>query len=154
MSIVKWSPMKELEDMRKEMDRLFADFLEPYPRRWRRLLPRTTEAGVVVPNIDMYDRKKEIVLKAELPGMEKKDIDISITKDTLTLKGEIRKDEEVKEESYYCCERSYGSFTRTMSLPSEVDSEKTKATFKNGVLEIVLPKKEEAMAKEIKVDVS
>ncbi len=154
MSIVKWSPMKELEDMRKEMDRLFSDFLEPVPRRWRRGWPRGTEAGVIVPNVDMFERKNEIVLKAELPGVDKKDIDISLTQDSLTLKGVIKKDEEVKDEDYYCCERSHGSFTRTISLPSDVDCEKVKANFKNGVLEIVVSKKEEAKAKEIKVDVS
>ncbi len=154
MSIVKWSPMRELDDMRKDMDRLFSDFLEPYPRRLRSWLPKTTEAGVFVPNVDMYERNNEVVLKAELPGIDKKDINISITEDTLTLKGETKKEEEVKEECYYCSERSYGSFTRTISLPADVDSEKAKANFKNGVLEIVFPKKEEAKAKAIKVDVS
>jgi HSP20 family protein len=151
MSIVKWSPLKELEDMRKDMDRLFEDFFAPVARRRRWLKP---EVAVVVPNIEMYDRKNEIVLKAELPGVNKEDIDLTITKDSLTLKGEAKKEEEVKEEDYYACERSYGSFTRTIALPVEVDSEKAKASFKNGVLEIVLPKREEAKPKEIKIEVS
>jgi len=151
MSIVKWSPLKELEEMRKDMDRLFEDFFAPVTRRRRWLKP---EVGVVVPNIEMYDRKNEIVLKAELPGVHKEDIDLTITKDSLTLKGEVKKEEEVKEEDYYACERSYGSFTRTIALPVEVDSEKAKASFKNGVLEIVLPKREEAKPKEIKIEVS
>lgn len=153
MSIVKWSPMKELEEMRRDMERLFDEFFEPTRRR-RRWWPKPSEVGVVVPNIDMYDRKSEIVVKAELPGVEKEDIDLTITKDSLTIKGEAKKEEEIKEENYYACERSYGSFTRTIALPTEVDSEKAKATFKNGVLEIVLPKKEEAKPKEIKVEVS
>jgi len=155
MSLIKWSPMRELEEMRKEMERLFGDFfVEPVPRRWRRGLPtRISEASVVVPNVDMFERGNEVVLKAELPGMDRKDIDISLTKDSLTLKGEIKRDEEVKDEDYYCCERSYGSFTRTISLPSDVDTENVKASFKNGILEIVVPKKEEARVKEIKVDV-
>ncbi len=153
MSIVKWSPMKELEEMRRDMDRLFEEFFEPFRRR-RRWWPKPSEAGVVVPSIDMYDRKNEIVVKAEIPGVDKKDIDLTITKDSLTLKGEVKREEEVKEEDYYACERSYGSFTRTIALPVEVDSEKAKATFKNGVLEIILPKKEEAKPKEIKVEVA
>lgn len=153
MSVVKWSPMKELEDMRRDMERLFDEFFEPTSRR-RRWWVKPAETGVVVPNIDMYDRKSEIVLKAELPGVEKENIDLTITKDSITLKGEVKRDEEIKEEDFYARERVFGSFTRTMTLPSEVDSEKAKATFKNGVLEIVLPKKEEAKAKEIKVEVS
>ncbi len=151
MSIVKWSPLKELEEMRKEMDRLFEEFFTTIPRRRRWIKPET---GVIVPNIDLYDRKGEIVLKVDLPGVKKEDIDLSITKDTITLKGEIKRDEDVKEEDYYANERSCGSFTRTISLPMEVDSENAKASYKNGVLEVILPKKEEARPKEIKIEVS
>ena len=152
MSIVKWSPLKELEEMRKDMDRLFDEFFSPVTRRRRGWLK--PEMGVIVPNIEMYDRKNEIVLKAELPGVSKENIDLTITKDSITLKGEVKKEEEIKEEDYYASERSYGSFTRTIALPAEVDSEKSKASFKNGVLEIVLPKREEAKPKEIKIEVS
>lgn len=152
MSIVKWSPLKELEDMRKDMDRLFEEFFSPITRRRRGWLK--PEMGVIVPNIEMYDRKNEIVVKAALPGVAKEDLDLTITKDSLTLKGEARKEEEIKEEDYYASEISYGSFTRTIALPAEVDSEKAKASFKNGVLEIILPKREEAKPKEIKIEVS
>lgn len=152
MSIVKWSPIKELEEMRKDMDRLFEEFFSPITRRRRGWLK--PEMGVIVPNIEMYDRKNEIVVKAELPGVNKEDIDLTITKDSLTLKGETKKEEEVKEEDYYAAEISYGSFTRTIALPVEIDSEKAKASFKNGILEIILPKKEEAKPKEIKIEVS
>lgn len=151
MSIVKWSPLKELEDMRRDMDRLFEEFFAPGARRrrvWR------TEPGIIVPSVEMYDRKTEIVVKVELPGVNKEDIDLSITKDTLAIKGEVKREEEVKEEDYYANERTYGSFARTISLPVEVDSEKAKATFKNGILELVIPKREEAKPKEIKIEVS
>ncbi|MBI3592713.1 MAG: Hsp20/alpha crystallin family protein [Nitrospirae bacterium] len=153
MSILKWGPLKELEEMRRDMDRLFDELFTPGQRR-RRIWPGRTEGGVVVPSIDMYDRKNEIVVKAELPGVNKEDIDLSITKDSLTLKGEIKREEEIKEEAYYISERSCGSFTRTITLPVEIDSEKAKASFKNGILELVLPKKEEAKPKEIKIEVS
>jgi HSP20 family protein len=145
--------MKELEEMRRDMERLFEEVFEPSHKR-RRWWPKTPDAGVIVPNIDIFDRKSEVVVKAEIPGVEKDAIDLTITKDTLTIKGEVKKDEEVKDEQYYAREISWGSFTRTIALPSEVDNEKAKATFKNGVLEIVLSKKEEAKPKEIKVEVA
>ncbi|MEW6162785.1 MAG: Hsp20/alpha crystallin family protein [Nitrospirota bacterium] len=153
MSIVKWSPFKELESMRREMERLFEEFIEPIPRRRFRLWSRR-EPEVIVPNVDMYDRKNEIVVMAELPGVEKENIDLKITENDLTIKGEIKREEDVKEEDYYSREISYGSFARTIALPTEVDSSKAKATFKNGILEIVLPKKEEAKPKEIKVEIA
>ncbi len=153
MSVVKWSPLKELEDMRRDMDRLFEEFFTPAPRR-RRWSGKQDGGGIVVPGIDMYDRKNEIVINAELPGVNKEDIDLSITKDTVTLKGEVKKEEEIKEEDYYASERNYGAFARTIALPVEVDSEKAKASFKNGILELVIPKREESKPKEIKIEVS
>ena len=153
MSVIKWSPMKELEDMRRDMERLLEEVFEPSRRR-RHWWPKSPEGSVVFPNVDMYDRKTEIVVKAELPGIERERIDLTITRDAITIKGEIRREEGIKDEDYYAREISYGNFTRTLALPSEVESEKAKATFRNGVLEIVLPKKEEAKPKEIKVEVS
>ncbi len=152
MSIVRWSPMKEIDEMRREMERLFEEFFEPARRR--RWWGRPSAEGVIVPNIELYDRKNEIVLRAEIPGVEKKDIDLTITENALTIKGEIKRQEEVKDEDYYAAEIRYGTFSRTIPLPVEVDSENAKATYKNGILEIVLPKKEEAKPKEIKVEVS
>ena len=151
MSITKWRPFRELETMRREMDRLFDEFITPMRRR--RWLERPEEAAIS-PNVDMYDAKNEIVVKAEIPGVEKENIDLKITENNLTLKGEIKKEEEVKKEDCYACERSYVSFFRTIPLPAEADSPKAKATFKNGVLEITLPKKEGAKRREIKVKVS
>jgi len=153
MSLIRWSPIKELEEMRRDMERIFEEFFEPVRRR-RRWWGRTTEEGFIVPNIELYDRKNDIVVRAELPGVDKKDIDLTITEGNLTIKGEVKKSEEVKGEDYYAAEIKYGSFSRTIPLPVEVDSEKAKATYKNGILEITLPKKEEAKPKEIKVEVS
>jgi len=153
MSLMKWGPLKELEEMRQDMDRLFDEFFSTGPRR-RRTWGEKPAAGLIVPNIEMYDRTNEIVFRAELPGVKKEDIDLSISKDSLTLKGELKREEEVKAEAYYAGEISYGSFARTVALPAEVDSEKVKATFKNGILELVIPKREEAKPKEIKIELS
>ncbi len=149
MSIDKWSPLKELEDMRKDMDRLFDEFTKPARRR--RIWPKSE--GVLIPNIDLYDKKNEIVLKVELPGVRREDIDLTITKDSLIIKGDVKRDEDVPEENYYIAERIYGAFSRTITLPFEVESEQAQATMSNGLLEIVLPKREEAKPKEIKIEV-
>ena len=103
--------------------------------------------------MDLYEEKDEIVAKVELPGMEKDDIEVNITDHRLTVKGEKKKEKEIKEENYYRSERSYGSFIRALDLPKEVQAEKAQASFKDGVLEIRLPKTEEAKKKEIKVKV-
>lgn len=152
MALVKWTPIRELEDMRRDLDKLFGDFFEPSARR--RLGMKPVEPGMVVPSVDVFERQGEIIVKADIPGVEKDNIDITITKDHLTVKGEVKKEEEVKQEDYYSVERSWGSFSRTIPLPPDADSAKAKATFKNGVLELVFPKKEEAKQSEIKLPIS
>ncbi|HEY7536266.1 MAG TPA: Hsp20/alpha crystallin family protein [Thermodesulfobacteriota bacterium] len=150
MALMKWTPPKEIE-------RWFEDlFEEPFlPRMWRKFpsLRKLKELEGISPSVDMFDKKDEIVVKAEIPGIEKEDINISISDNTLTIKGETKKEEEVKEEDYYYAERSYGSFARTLSLPAKVNADKVKASFKNGILEVHLPKAEESKPKEVKVEV-
>jgi HSP20 family protein len=104
-------------------------------------------------DIDVYEEKDEIVAKAELPGIAKDEIDVNVTDHTLTIRGEKKKDEEVRDENYRYAERSYGAFIRTIELPTDVQTEKAKASFKDGILEIRLPKTEEAKRKEITVNV-
>ncbi|MHB8882334.1 MAG: Hsp20/alpha crystallin family protein [Thermodesulfovibrionales bacterium] len=152
MALVKWTPIRELEDMRRDLDKLFGEFFDPSARR--RLGMKQVEPGMIVPSVDVFERQGEIVLKADIPGVEKENIDITITKEHITIKGEVKKEEEVKQEDYYSLERSFGSFIRTVPLPPEADGGKAKAAFKNGVLEIVFPKREEAKQSEIKVSVS
>jgi len=152
MTLVKWTPIRELEDMRRDLDKLFGDFFEPVARR--RFGMKAHEPGIVVPSVDVFERQGEIVVKADIPGVEKENIDITITKEHLTIKGEVKKEEEVKQEDYYSLERSFGSFSRMIQLPPEADGSKAKASFKNGVLEVVFPKKEESKQSEIKVSVS
>jgi HSP20 family protein len=151
MAIIRWSPVRELEEMRRNLDKLFGEYGEPVSRQ--HLISKGAPASLV-PSIDIFERKGEIVIKADLPGIEKDQIDLSITKDTLTVKAEAQKEEEIAKEDYYVQERSFGTYIRTIQLPQDVDPAKAKASFKNGVLEIVFPKKEEAKATEIKVDIS
>lgn len=150
MALMKWSPPKGIE-------RWFEEFFEePFsPHIWRRLSRwrRLRELEGISPAVDMYDKKNEIVVKAEVPGVEKENINISLTDNTLTIKGEIKKEEEIKEEDYHYSERSYGSFVRVLTLPAKVQADKVKASFSNGILEIHLPKAEGAKPKEIKVGV-
>jgi HSP20 family protein len=120
-----------------------------WPERWSRREVMELEA----PAVDLFEDKNEIVIKAELPGMEKENVEVKLTDHMLTIKGEKKKAEEVKEENYYRSERSYGSFIRTLELPADVHADKVKASFKNGVLEVRLPKTEEAKTKEVKVKV-
>ena len=107
----------------------------------------------MAPALDLYEEKDDIVVKAELPGIDKDNIEVNITDHQLTIKGKKKKEEETKEENYYRAERSYGAFLRTLELPKDVHADKVKASFKNGVLEVRLPKTEAAKAKEVKVKV-
>ena len=105
------------------------------------------------PVVDFYKEKDDLVVKAELPGIEKQDIEVNVTDHTLTIKGEKKKEEKAEEANYYRSERSFGSFRRTLELPSDVKAEKVKASFRNGILEVRLPKTEVAKTKEIEVAV-
>jgi HSP20 family protein len=108
---------------------------------------------MVAPAVDVYEEKDDIVVKAELPGMDKDQIVVEISGSELILKGEKSKEEKVEEGNYYRCERSYGAFRRSVGLPTDVEADKIKAAFKNGVLEVRLPKTEKAKAREIKIKV-
>lgn len=141
-----WRPFKELSTLRDEMDMLWDRFLgewpplEPVRRQW-------------APSLDVSETENNIVVKAEVPGLESKDIDISLTGGVLTIKGEKKQEKEEKDENYHRIERRYGTFTRTVRVPQEVQSDKIEATCKNGVLKITLAKSEEAKKKEIKIEV-
>jgi HSP20 family protein len=146
------SPLRGWE---REMERMFEDFpFFTFPRM-RGLEPFrfARELRLQVPSLDMYEESNDVVVKAEIPGMSKDDIEITLKDATLTLKGEKKKEEEVKEKNYYRCEREYGSFLRTVDLPAEVKADGAKALFKDGVLEIRLPKSEAARKKEVHVPV-
>lgn len=140
-----------------EMENMFESFstkgwLRPF--HWDAPMMNEISAGfeTIVPNIDVIDRDGEILVKANMPGIEKKDIDISLTKNTVTIKGETNHEEKEEKDNYYRCEISKGSYMRTLVLPANVDDKKSKAKFKDGVLELTLPKLEVAQRHSIKVD--
>jgi HSP20 family protein len=137
----------------KDLDRWFDDiFFRPFtPFSFPRL--RMTAAQEVMPDVDIFESDGDVVMKAELPGMKKGDIEVKLTDGTITISGEKKQEEEVKKKDYYKVERTYGSFCRTFSLPTEVKADKAKSTFKDGVLEVRMPKSEEAKSKEVKVKI-
>lgn len=131
----RFHPWHDLMDLRNEVSRIFDSFMrEPFS-----IKPFETTWS---PSLDVYETDKELVIKAELPGMSAKDVDITLTENTLTLKGEKKKTEETKSENYYRMESAYGSFVRTIPIPIPVKRENIKASFKEGILEIKLPKDE------------
>lgn len=139
-----WKPFRELTSLRRDMDRLWEDFLGG-----REAVPMME--GAWAPAVDISETKDAVVVRAEIPGMEAKDIDISMTGDTLVIKGEKRQEKEEKGENYQRIERRYGAFRRSIRLPVSVDANKIKATYKRGVLSITLPKSEEVKARQIEI---
>ncbi len=153
-AIAPWRPFMDLSRWEREMDRMMDDFftrrMRPWwPERW--LTARDEE--IVTPVVDVYEEKDDIVLKAELPGMDKNDIEVAISDSEVTLKGEKKKEEKVEQKDYYRCERSCGAFSRSVELPKDVQADKVKASFKNGILEVRIPQSKEAKAKEVKIKV-
>lgn len=145
MDLIRWEPRRNL--IRSFFDDIF-DLMDS-PSRARRGWP---EGFMWEPALDLIDKKDKLIAKVELPGVEKKDVKLSLTDNNLTIQGEIKKDEEIKKEDYYYRERAYGNYARTISLPTEVDKDKISAKFKNGILEIVMPKKPEVQPKEIIIE--
>jgi len=141
-------PFRELEGLQREMNRLFDFSLMRSPMGDATLL-----GGQWAPAIDVYDSKDNILVKAELPGLTKDEIEVSVHDNNLIIKGEKKKDTEVKEEDYYKTERFYGSFYRTVLLPTAVEADKVVAKYEDGVLSLILPKKEEAKPKQITIDI-
>jgi HSP20 family protein len=147
MAIVKVDPFRELAAMQDRMARLFGDvYLRDEDTGFR---------GSWTPAVDIFETDgHDLVLKAELPGMTREDIDVTVENSTLVLKGQKKFDHEVKDEQYRRIERAYGQFHRSFTLPSTVDTSKVSADFKNGILTVKLPFREEAKPRSINVDVA
>ena len=141
-NLIRWEPAREMMTLREAMDRLFDDaFTRPLSLR----------DGWTVPAIDMYQTDDEVVVKAALPGIKADEVQINITGEVLTLKGEVRHEEDKKEKAWHIHEQRWGSFERSLVLPTEVVADKTKAEFENGILTITLPKAEEVKPKVINI---
>jgi len=153
-ALVKVEPGKALspfEEMEHRFEELFRRPFSLGPSWFPRL--RAPEMEEISPTVDIFEEGGDVVVKAELPGMRKEDIDVKLTENTVTISGEKKKEEKVEKKNYYRMERSYGSFTRAFSLPAEVQTDKAKAQFAEGILQIRVPKTEEAKKKEKRVQI-
>jgi len=144
-NLIRWQPMREMVTLRDAMDRLFD---EAFTRPWG-----LTDGGrlAVTPSLDMFETENDVVLKATLPGMKAEDVEINVTGDMLTIKGETKEKSEVKEKAYHIREQRWGRFERSVPLPTSVLSDKAKAEFEDGILTVTLPKAEEVKPKTISV---
>jgi HSP20 family protein len=150
MAIVRYEPFRNLVTVQDRMNRIFEEAF--------RGAPRGTEeewalGGAWAPAVDIYEHEGNLVLKAELPGIDPKAVDVQVENNVLTLRGERKFDSEVKREEYHRVERAYGTFSRSFTLPNVIDTGKIKAEFKDGVLRVTLPQREEAKPKQISIAV-
>ena len=144
-NLIRWQPMREMVTLRDAMDRLFD---EAFTRPWG-----LTDGGRLglAPSVDMFETENDVVVKASLPGMKADDVEINVTGEMLTIKGETQEKGEVKEKSYHIREQRWGSFERSVPMPTSVVSDKAKAEFEDGILTVTLPKAEEVKPKTITV---
>lgn len=142
-NLIRWEPAREMMTLREAMDRLFDDaFTRPLSlsgNHWS------------IPAVDMYQTDNEVVVKAALPGIKADEVQINVTGEVITLKGEIKQENESKEKAYHIREQRWGAFERSLVLPTEVVADKAKADFENGILTIMLPKAEEVKPKTINI---
>jgi HSP20 family protein len=148
MAMVRFDPFRDLSVLQDRMNRLFNEVYTP--RQSDELMNR----GTWTPAVDIYEVEGGLVIKAELPDMRREDIDVSVENNTLTIRGERKLDSEIKQETFHRIERAYGSFVRSFSLPNTVDATKIGAEYKNGVLTVKLPVREEAKPRQINIEVA
>jgi HSP20 family protein len=147
MAVVKWDPLRDLLSIQDRMNRLFEQTLS------RSRTEDGISASTWTPAVDIYETPETIVMKADLPGLTRADIEIEIRDNALTIKGERRFAKDVQQENYLRIERASGAFQRSFTLPTSVRQEEIRASFRDGVLELLLPKAEEAKPKKIAIDV-
>ncbi|MFH2038998.1 MAG: Hsp20/alpha crystallin family protein [Chloroflexota bacterium] len=142
-NIIRWEPMREMMTLREAMDRLFDDaFTRPI---------NNTSGFSSIPAIDLFQTEDDVVVKASLPGLKSEDVHISVTNGVLSLSGEFKQEEETKESTYHIREHRQGSFERSLQLPVDVETDKAKADFKDGILTITLPKAEAVKPRTISI---
>ncbi|KAF0193208.1 MAG: HSP20 family protein [Gammaproteobacteria bacterium] len=141
------------EDMERMMEGFFPHgWLHPFRREWPDWASSLTPFEGKMPRVDVIDKEESVVVRAEVPGVKKDDLDISLSDNTVTIRGSLKHEEETKEGQYIRREMSRGEFSRTLTLPADVDASKAKATFSDGVLELTLPKQEPSRRHKIKVN--
>jgi HSP20 family protein len=145
MAIIKWDPFRDLVTLREKMNRLFEDAFTSRGEE------RDLIASTWTPAVDIYETENELILSAEIPGIDEKDVEIKVEDNTLSIKGERKFEKETKEENYHRIERSYGSFYRSFTLPNYIDQDKIQAVHENGVLKITMPKKTELKPRKVKI---
>jgi HSP20 family protein len=150
MSLVHWQPMKEIENLRRQMDRLFDEWM--IPERDFPLLPHGDRTWA--PAIEMKETETDVVLKAEIPGMEAKDLTVEVSEDSVLISGERQQEKRTEEKGFFRSEFQYGRFERSMQLPVSVKNTEVKSEFKDGVLTLTLPKSEEARRKVVKIELT
>jgi len=146
-TITRWEPFRGLNALHEQVNRLFED-------NFARTQAGQADLASWAPAVDIYETENELVVKADLPEVQEKDIDVRVENNTLTIRGERKFSNEVNEDNYLRVERAYGTFTRSFSLPNTVNTEAIKAEYKNGVLAVSMPKREETKPKQIKIGVS
>ena len=145
MNLVTWDPYREISSIHNRFNRIFGGALTPRER------DEELSLGAWIPPVDIVEEKERILLTAELPGFQEKDIDVQMEGNLLTLRGERKSEVEKEGRTFHRVERSYGQFFRSFTLPNNVDRDRIKAKFANGLLEVELPKREEARPKQIKI---
>jgi|RhiMetdeSRZDD1v2_1073273.scaffolds.fasta_scaffold329276_3 HSP20 family protein len=147
-NLTRWEPVREMMTLREAMDRLFDDaFTRPFS-----LMREGGSSNWSSPAVDMYQTDQEVVVKASLPGVKADEVQISVNDDILTIKGEIKHEEEKKDKSWHIREQRWGAFERSITLPGGVVEDRAKAEFENGILTITLPKSEKAKPKSITIN--
>ncbi len=142
MAIVRWSPMRDISAMQDEVNRMFDNFWGEF---------KGQDGAMLAPAVDVTEKADNFIVSAELPGLTKDDINLTLQNNVLTMSGSKKRETESKSDRYHRLERSFGSFCRTINLPTSVDASKIDADFKNGILTLELPKVEEARPKEIAI---
>ena len=150
MALIPWKEKHPLVELRDEIDHIFDNF---FGRGRKGEIEGWQSSGLRSPAVDMEETDKQIIVKAEMPGLEPNDFHISLTENTLTIKGEKKEEKEEKKRNYHMVERRYGSFYRSIPLPCSVETDKVEASYKKGILEITLPKAKAARVKQINVNV-
>ena len=151
MAIVRWEPFRDLVSIQDRMNRIFEDAFRGQGRQGEE---EWALGGSWAPPVDIYEHEGTLVLKAELPGIDPKGVDVRVENNVLTLRGERKFDQEVKRENCHRVERAYGTFSRSFTLPSVVDTQNIKAEFKDGMLRLTLPQREEAKPKQIQIQIN